>query len=53
MCTNIIQDVADLFDGDVKKFINETLVGKQHYLKREKVQVQQYKNHILKGYVEN
>jgi len=31
-------DVADLFDGDVKKFINETLVGKQHYLKREKVQ---------------
>ena len=33
------QEVVDLFDGDVKKFVNETLVGKQHYLRRERVQV--------------
>lgn len=32
------QEVVDLFDGDVKKFVNETLVGKQHYLRRERVQ---------------
>jgi len=31
-------DVAELFDGDIRKFVNETLVAKQHYLKRERVQ---------------
>jgi len=31
-------EVSELFDGDVKKFVNDILVTKQHYLKREKVQ---------------
>jgi len=36
---NVIDpEVAELFDGDIKKFVNETLVAKQHYLKRERVQ---------------
>ncbi|XP_023329591.1 chromatin assembly factor 1 subunit B [Eurytemora carolleeae] len=30
-------EVLELYDGDVKKFINDVLVGKQHYLKRDKV----------------
>ena len=31
-------ELAELFDGDVKKFVNEVLVNKQHYLKRDKVE---------------
>jgi len=30
-------EVTELFDGDLKKFVNETLVARQHYLKRERV----------------
>ena len=30
-------EVAELFDGDTKKFVNEVLVGRQHYLKRDRV----------------
>jgi len=30
-------DTAELFEGDIKKFVNEVLVGKQHYLKKERV----------------
>merc|ERR1712227_637556 len=26
-----------LFDGDIKKFVNDVLLTKQHYLKREKI----------------
>ena len=33
----IIQ-VIEMFDGDIKKFVNDTLVIKQHYLKRERNQ---------------
>ena len=41
------QVVDDLFDGDIKKFVNEILAGKQNYLKRERVmgpdpEVEQY-----------
>ena len=32
------QDVLDLFDGDVKKYINDILVSRQHYLKRDRVE---------------
>ena len=28
------EEVRDLFDGDMKKFVNDTLVGRQHYLHR-------------------
>jgi len=31
-------EVAELFDGDTKKFVNDILVGRQHYLKRDRVQ---------------
>lgn len=31
-------EITELFEGDVKKFVNEVLVGKQHYLRRERVQ---------------
>jgi len=31
-------DVNETFDNDIKKFINDVLVTKQHYLKRERVQ---------------
>jgi len=31
-------EVADLFDGDTKKFVNDILVARQHYLKRDRVQ---------------
>jgi len=34
----IPDDVKDLFDGDIKKFVNETLVGRQHYLHRTRIQ---------------
>jgi len=39
--------VDELFDGDIKKFVNEILAGKQNYLKRERVmgpdpEVEQY-----------
>jgi len=30
-------ELLALFDGDIKKFVNDVLVSKQHYLKREKV----------------
>ena len=30
-------ELLALFDGDVKKFVNDVLVNKQHYLKREKL----------------
>jgi len=30
-------EVAELFDGDTKKFVNDILVGRQHYLKRDRV----------------
>ena len=28
------EEVRDLFDGDMKRFVNDTLVGRQHYLHR-------------------
>eukprot|EP00092_Neocalanus_flemingeri_P049018 GFUD01056192.1.p1 GENE.GFUD01056192.1~~GFUD01056192.1.p1 ORF type:complete len:224 (+),score=56.75 GFUD01056192.1:76-672(+) len=31
-------EVSELFDGDTKKFVNDILVGRQHYLKRDRVQ---------------
>ena len=31
-------ELLELFDGDIKKFINEVLVNKQHYLKRDKLE---------------
>ena len=31
------EEVAELFEGDVKKFVNDVLVNKQHYLKRDRV----------------
>ena len=31
-------DVSELFDGDTKKFVNDILVGRQHYLRRDRVQ---------------
>ena len=34
MLQYIDSDALEMFDGDVKKFVNEVLVGKQHYLKR-------------------
>jgi len=37
-CDPVDPDVADLFDGDTKKFVNDVLVGRQHYLKRDRVQ---------------
>jgi len=30
-------EVSCLFEGDIKKFVNDTLVSKQHYLKRSRV----------------
>ena len=30
--------MSELFDGDTKKFVNDILVGRQHYLKRDRVQ---------------
>ena len=30
-------ELLALFDGDIKKFVNDVLVTKQHYLKREKI----------------
>merc|ERR1712098_637274 len=40
-------EVLDLFDGDVKKFVNDVLASRQHYLKRDRVdtgdpEVEQY-----------
>ena len=32
------EDVKELFDGDAKKFVNDILVGRQHYLQRVRVQ---------------
>ena len=31
-------ELMELFDGDIKKFVNEVLVTRQHYLKRDKVE---------------
>ena len=31
-------DVTELFDADVKKFVNDVLVSRQHYLKRDRVE---------------
>jgi len=31
------EEVAELFEGDVKKFVNDVLVNKQHYLKRDRI----------------
>jgi len=36
--SNIEPEVIEMFDGDIKKFVNDTLVIKQHYLKRERNQ---------------
>eukprot|EP00088_Acartia_fossae_P042360 TRINITY_DN4445_c0_g1_i1.p1 TRINITY_DN4445_c0_g1~~TRINITY_DN4445_c0_g1_i1.p1 ORF type:complete len:261 (+),score=91.20 TRINITY_DN4445_c0_g1_i1:53-835(+) len=33
----IEEEVLELFDGDLRKFVNETLVSRQHYLKKERV----------------
>ena len=30
--------VIELYDGDVKKFVNDVLVSRQHYLKRDRVE---------------
>merc|ERR1712029_1214350 len=30
-------EVLDLFDGDVRKFVNDVLASRQHYLKRDRV----------------
>ena len=35
---SVPEDVKDLFDGDAKKFVNDILVGRQHYLQRVRVQ---------------
>jgi len=40
-------EVLDLFDGDVRKFVNDVLASRQHYLKRDRVdtgdpEVEQY-----------
>ena len=32
------KDVKELFDGDAMKFVNDILVGRQHYLQRVRVQ---------------
>lgn len=32
------EDIKELFDGDTKKFVNDILVGRQHYLQRTRVQ---------------
>jgi len=39
-------DVLELFDGDLKKFINDVFVSKQHYLKRERVQAGDPENEV-------
>lgn len=31
-------DIKELFDGDIKKFVNDILVGRQHYLQRTRVE---------------
>jgi len=36
-CVEVDPEVAALFGGDVKKFVNEVLVAKQHYLARARV----------------
>lgn len=33
-------ELMDLFEGDAKKFVNEVLVSRQHYLKRDRLQTQ-------------
>merc|ERR1719186_428548 len=35
---SVPEDVKELFDGDVKKFVNDILVGRQHYLQRVRIQ---------------
>merc|ERR1712183_950253 len=35
---SVPEDVKELFDGDAKKFVNDILVGRQHYLQRVRVQ---------------
>jgi len=35
---SVPEDVKELFDGDIKKFVNDVLVGRQHYLHRTRVQ---------------
>ena len=30
-------EVNEMFDGDVKKFVNDILVTRQHYLKKDRV----------------
>ena len=36
--SDVDPELLELFDGDIKKFINEVLVTKQQYLKRDKVE---------------
>ena len=36
--TIVESEVAELYDGDVKKFVNDVLVSRQHYLKRDRVE---------------
>jgi len=33
---NVDNEVLDMFDGDMRRFVNETLVSKQHYLRKER-----------------
>jgi len=35
---SVPEDVKELFEGDAKKFVNDILVGRQHYLQRVRVQ---------------
>jgi len=34
--SHIDHEVLEMFDGDIKKFVQDTLVQKQHYLKKER-----------------
>jgi len=36
--STVESDVTELFDTDVKKFVNDVLVSRQHYLKRDRVE---------------
>ena len=36
--SDVDPELLDLFDGDIKKFINEVLVTKQQYLRKEKME---------------
>ena len=36
--SEVMTEVAELFDTDVKKYVNDVLVSRQHYLKRDRVE---------------